>query len=142
VLGRLDPAYFLGGEIPLDVGSARRGVAELGARIGLSLEETALAIVELANENMANAIRLLTVERGIDPRDYDLVAFGGAGPLHGADLGAAVGAPRVLVPPHPGYGSAFGTLLADLRVDRVWTHAFRSNRLDVARIAERFRTLA
>jgi N-methylhydantoinase A len=141
VLGRLDPAYFLGGEIPLDVEQGRRGVADLGARIGLPLEETALAIVELANENMANAIRLLTVERGIDPRDYDLVAFGGAGPLHGADLAAAVGARRVLVPPHPGYGSAFGALLADLRVDRIWTQAYRSNRLDPARIDERFRSM-
>jgi N-methylhydantoinase A len=138
VLGRLDPTYFLGGEIPLDVAAARRGVAALGARIGLTLEETALAVVELANENMANAIRLLTVERGVDPRDYDLVAFGGAGPLHGAELAAAVGARRVVVPPHPGYGSAFGALLADLRVDRVWTQAYRSNRLEVARIAERF----
>jgi N-methylhydantoinase A len=107
----------------------------------MSLEETALAIIELANENMANAIRLLTVERGIDPRDYDLVAFGGAGPLHGVDLAAAAGARRVIVPPHPGYGSAFGALLADLRVDRVWTHAYRSSRLDVARIDEQFRSL-
>jgi N-methylhydantoinase A len=138
VLGRLDPAYFLGGEIPLDVEAARRGVADLGARLGLGPEETALAIVELANENMANAIRLMTVERGIDPRGYDLVAFGGAGPLHGAELAAAVGARRVLVPPHPGYGSAFGALLADLRVDRTWTQAQRSNRLDLTGIAERF----
>jgi N-methylhydantoinase A len=141
VLGRLDPRYFLGGEIALNVDKAREGLADFGARLRLPLEEAALAIVELANENMANAIRLLTVERGIDPRDYDLIAFGGAGPLHGAELAAAVGIRRVIVPPHPGHGSAFGALLADLRVDRIWTQAFRSNRIDPARIDERFRTL-
>jgi N-methylhydantoinase A len=141
VLGRLDPAYFLGGEIPLDLEQARTGLRAFGGGIGLSLEETALAIIELANENMANTIRLLTVERGIDPRDYDLVAFGGAGPLHGAELAAAAGVRRVLVPPHPGYGSAFGALLADLRVDRMWTHAYRSSSLDVARIDRQFRSL-
>jgi N-methylhydantoinase A len=141
VLGRLDPAFFLGGEIPLDREKARASILAFGASMDLGLEETAIAVIELANENMANAIRLLTVERGIDPRDYDLVAFGGAGPLHCADLAAAAGARRVLVPPHPGYGSAFGALIADLRVDRMWTHAYRSNNLDIDQIDEQFRSL-
>lgn len=141
VLGRLDPTFFLGGEIPLDLVRARASLLAFGAGIEMGLEETAIAIIELANENMANAIRLLTVERGIDPRDYDLVAFGGAGPLHCADLAAAAGVRRVLVPPHPGYGSAFGALIADLRVDRTWTHAYQSSHLDVARIDEQFRAL-
>ena len=87
---------------------------------------------------MANALRLLTVERGIDPREFDLVAFGGAGPLHAVALAEAVGIGRVIVPPHAGLTSALGTLLADLRVDRSWTHAYRSNDLDVARINARF----
>jgi N-methylhydantoinase A len=127
VLGRLDPAYFLGGSMPIEPTRAEQAVAAIGARLGQGLEETALAIVELANENMANAIRLMTVERGIDPRDYDLCAFGGAGPLHGGDLAQAVGIRRTLIPPHPGLGSALGALMADLRVDKVWTQALRAS---------------
>src|SRR5262249_8066402 len=105
VLGRLNPAYFPGGEIPLALERAPAGIAAFGAPLGFSPEEAALAMIDLANENMANAIRLMTVERGIDPRDYDLVAFGGAGPVHGVELARAVGIGRAVVPPHPGYGS-------------------------------------
>ena len=114
----------------------------MGQRVNLETDDAALAIVQLASENMANALRLLTVERGIDPREFDLVAFGGAGPLHAVALAEAVGIGRVIVPPHAGLTSALGTLLADLRVDRSWTHAYRSNDLDVARINARFDELA
>ncbi len=157
VLGRLNPDYFLAGTMALNRGQASKAVATMGRRVGLGpvegqsrrddarcgaardhQDDAALAIVQLANENMANALRLLTVERGIDPRDFDLVAFGGAGPLHAVALAEAVGIRRVIVPPHAGLTSALGTLLADLRVDRSWTHAYRSNDLDVARINERF----
>jgi len=141
VLGRLNPTYFLGGEMQLDVRPAWDAVARFGRAIGQSAEDTALSIVELANENMANAIRLLTIERGIDPRDYDLVAFGGAGPVHAVDLARAVGIGRVVVPPHPGYGSALGTLLADLRIDRIWTQAFRSTDVDWRVVDGRFAEL-
>ncbi|MBV7338531.1 hydantoinase/oxoprolinase family protein [Chloroflexi bacterium TSY] len=141
VLGRLNPDYFLGGRMSLKREKAAAAVAEIGQKLGMGLEETALAITELANENMANAIRLITVERGIDPREFDLVAFGGAGALHAVALAESVGVRRVIVPPHAGLASAFGTLLADLRVDRSWTHAYRSNQMDVARIEERFKEL-
>ena len=141
VLDRLDPTYFLGGDLPLNPEKARDAVGALARRLGLGLEETALSIVALANENMANAIRLVTVERGLDPREFDLVAFGGAGPLHAADLAAAIGIRRIIVPPHPGLGSAFGALLADLRVDEIWTHGYRSTRLDPGRFEERFNAL-
>ena len=107
----------------------------------MGVEDAALAIVQLANENMANAIRLITVERGIDPRDFDLVAFGGAGPLHAAAVAEAVGIRRVVVPPSAGLASAFGTLVADLRMDRSWTHAYRSNTVDVPHLDERFNVL-
>ena len=117
---------------------ASEAVAGMGRRVSLEKDDAALAIVQLANENMANALRLLTVERGIDPREFDLVAFGGAGPLHAVALAEAVGIGRVIVPPHAGLASALGTLLADLRVDRSWTHAYRSNDLDVVRINARF----
>jgi N-methylhydantoinase A len=141
VLGRLNPDYFLGGRMKLNADRAIEAVARTGERVGMGAEEAALSIVQLANENMANAIRLITVERGIDPREFDLVAFGGAGPLHGAALAESVGTRRIIVPPNAGLASAFGTLVADLRVDRSWTHAYRSNNLDVAHIDERFNAL-
>ena len=138
VLGRINPDYFLAGTMALNRERASEAVAGMGRRVSLETDDAALAIVQLANENMANALRLLTVERGIDPREFDLVAFGGAGPLHAVALAEAVGIGRVIVPPHAGLASALGTLLADLRVDRSWTHAYRSNDLDVARINARF----
>ena len=134
VLGRLDPGYFLGGGMPLDAARASVEIDRLGERLGLSAEDAAQAIVEIANENMANAIRVLTIERGVDPREFTLVAFGGAGPLHAAEVAAALGIPDVIIPPHPGLASAFGTLLADRRVDKRWTQLFRSNDADYAAI--------
>ncbi|MCC7353807.1 MAG: hydantoinase/oxoprolinase family protein [Anaerolineae bacterium] len=142
VLGRLNPDYFLGGQMSLDLDAASARLAEFGASLGLSREGLARAILDLANENMANAIRLLTVQRGIDPREYDLVAFGGAGPLHAYDIARSAGIRRIVIPPHPGLGSAFGALLADLRVDKVWTHALRSDRVEVERIDNEFSRLA
>jgi len=138
VLGRVDPRFFLGGDLPLHPDRAWAAVDKIAARVGLSVEAAAHSIVAVANENMADAIRLVTVERGLDPREFDLVAFGGAGPLHAADLAEAIGIRRIIVPPHPGLGSAFGALLADLRVDRIWTHGYRSTDLDPARFEERF----
>ena len=138
ILGRLNPEYFLGGQMKLNPETAAEAVSRVGERVGMGVEETALAIVQLANENMANAIRLITVERGIDPREFDLVAFGGAGPLHGAALAESVGIRRIIVPPSAGLASAFGSLVADLRVDRSWTHAYHSNRAEAERIDQRF----
>jgi len=134
VLGRLNPEYFLGGAMPLDARRASARLAQFGATLSLSGEEFAASILALANENMANAIRLLTVQRGIDPREYDLVAFGGAGPLHASDIARSVGVRRIIIPPHPGLGSAFGALLADLRVDKVWTQGLRSDQVDAEQI--------
>src|SRR6516164_3795982 len=134
VLGRLDAGFFLGGKMPLDAARAAAAIGRLGDRIGLSVEDTAQAIVEVANENMANAIRVLTIERGLDPREFSLVAFGGAGPLHAGEVAAALGISEIIVPPHPGLASAFGTLLADRRVDKRWTRLFRSTNADCAAI--------
>ncbi len=141
VLGRLNPDNFLGGEIVLDADRARAVVAELGAKLGLDAEATARAIIDIAVENIAEAMRLLTVRRGLDPRRFSIVAFGGAGPLHASAIAKAIGAPRVLVPPHPGLCSAFGALLADMRVDKTWTHILRSNDLDAAAINRRLDAL-
>ena len=128
VLGRLNPDYFLGGEISLDPESARSAVAMIADRLGVLVEHAAQAIVEVATENMANAIRLLATDRGLDYRRFELMAFGGAGPLHAALLARRVGLPRVIIPPNPGLASAFGTLAADLRVDRRITRVLRSDR--------------
>jgi N-methylhydantoinase A len=119
VLGRLDPAFFLGGRMRLDPELARQAVARLGERLGSDEVETAAAMVRVCNENMANAIRILTVEQGTDPRDHTLVAFGGAGPTHGCEIADALGIRNMLVPPAPGLCSAFGALAASVRIDAV-----------------------
>ena len=86
VLGRLNPDYFLGGKIALNVAKADEAVAKLGERLGLDRYAAAQAVIDIANENMANAIRVLSIDRGLDPREFALVAFGGAGPLHAGDI--------------------------------------------------------
>ncbi len=132
VLGRLDPDYFLAGRMRLDVDAARRALEEQGGRVGMGALELAASIVEIANENMASAIKMVSLERGHDPRRFALLAFGGAGPLHAAAVARLLDIPRVIVPRHPGVFSALGLLLADIRVDKVWTQAFRSNDIDAA----------
>jgi N-methylhydantoinase B/oxoprolinase/acetone carboxylase alpha subunit/N-methylhydantoinase A/oxoprolinase/acetone carboxylase beta subunit len=142
VLGRLDPKFFLGGEVSLDGAAAQIAVAALGKQIGLSPNETALAILGTAAENMADAIRLMTVDRGIDHRDFALIAFGGAGPLHAVDVAAHLGMEHVIVPPNPGLLSALGTLLTELRVDRARTVMHRSDQVDFNLLNEQLRELS
>lgn len=114
VLGRLDAAQFLGGAMSLYEESARRALAALAADLGAaSPEEAAWAVIRVANATMERAARRISVERGHDPRRFTLVAFGGGGPLHAAELAAGLRVPRVLVPPTPGVLSALGMLAAD-----------------------------
>ncbi|MCY7301776.1 MAG: hydantoinase/oxoprolinase family protein [Thermoleophilia bacterium] len=119
VLGRLDPSFFLGGQMSLDPERSRAVLDDLGRLLGLDRIETASAMVRICNENMANAIRIVTVEQGIDPRDFALVAFGGAGATHACEIADAINMRRVVVPPRPGLCSAFGALAASVRVDAV-----------------------
>ena len=128
VLGRLNPDYFLGGAVPLDAELARRAVERIAAQLGCAVDVAAHAIVDVACENMANAVRLLCADRGLDYRRFDLMALGGAGPLHAGALARRIGLERVLVPPSPGVASAFGAQAADLRVDRRLTRVLRSDR--------------
>jgi N-methylhydantoinase A len=116
VLGRLDPAGFLGGgsELRLDEAAARRVLAELGAALGLTAAAAALGVVRVANATMERALRTVSVERGYDPREFILLPFGGAGPLHACDLAEALHIRRILCPPIPGVLSAYGMLLADV----------------------------
>ena len=119
VLGRLAPEHVLGGDDTLDMApnAARDAVGELGQAIDRSPEETALGILQVANATMERALRGVSVERGHDPRDYALVPFGGAGPLHAVELAEALDMRRVLVPPTPGVLSALGLLMADVVYD-------------------------
>jgi len=135
VLGRLDPDFFLGGEMKLDRVAAEEAFTRLGKALDLSAEDAALAVIRTIDENMANAIRLIAVERGLDPREFALVACGGAGPLHGRAVAKPLGIRTVLCPPHPGLCSAFGAAIADARIDRVQTIFTESTRADVAAIA-------
>jgi N-methylhydantoinase A len=118
VLGRVVETQFLGGEMPLDRARAQRAIAGLARRLGRSAVATAAGIVRVANATMERALRVISVERGHDPRDFTLVAFGGAGGLHAAELAAALGMRRVYVPRQPGLLSAWGVLAADVERDR------------------------
>jgi N-methylhydantoinase A len=140
-LGRLNAEYFLGGTIPLSMAKAESKLDELGSRIGLDRLETAQAVVDIANENMANAIRVLSIDRGLDPREYALVAFGGAGPLHAADIAAKMGMSRVIVPIYPGLTSAFGALIAEPKITQVWSKHFRSDAIDARTVGEHFEAM-
>ncbi|MGF1623336.1 MAG: hydantoinase/oxoprolinase family protein [Alphaproteobacteria bacterium] len=133
VLGRIDPGFFLGGAMKLDAAAARAAVETVAEAIGKDAEETALAIVRIANNNMVGAIRAVLIERGLDPRDFTLLAFGGAGPPHLADLMIEAGIPRGLVPNHPGQFSAYGFVVTDARVDRHRTLQMSSPRFDPER---------
>lgn len=119
VLGRLIPSRFLGGKSSraLDIELARKAIAELGASLGLSIEETALGILRVANATMERALRRVSVECGYDPRSYVLVPYGGAGPLHACAIARSLGVQKILVPRHPGVLSAFGLLMADITSD-------------------------
>jgi N-methylhydantoinase A len=117
MLNRLHPEHFLGGHMRLDVAAAQAALARLAAGMSLSRHRAAWGVVQVANAAMERAIRKISVERGYDPADFTLVAFGGAGPLHACELAARLSIPRVLVPRAPGVLSALGMLLADLVKD-------------------------
>jgi len=140
-LGRLDPAFFLGGRMSLDPQLALKALANLGGRLGRNEIDTASAMVRVCNENMANAIRILTVEQGTDPRDHALVAFGGAGPTHACEIADALGIGHVLVPPAPGLCSAFGALAAAVRIDAVRSVYLTDVRTTAAEVAGIFAEL-
>ncbi|MBI2370085.1 MAG: hydantoinase/oxoprolinase family protein [Deltaproteobacteria bacterium] len=122
VLGRLHPEAFLGGLMPIDPEAAARAItARVGTRFGMTLPEAALGILRIADNHLALAVRAVSVERGRDPRDFALVAMGGAGPLHALAIARELHIPRVIIPPLPGHFSALGMLLAELRHDYVQT---------------------
>jgi N-methylhydantoinase A len=118
-LGRISPAAIAGGEVGISRGLAEEALSRLAGDCGISTEELALGIVAIANAGMARAIRAVTTERGKDPRESSLIAFGGAGPLHACELAERLGMTRVIIPPHSGVFSALGMLVAAMRHDFV-----------------------
>jgi N-methylhydantoinase A len=138
VLGRLNPEYFLGGNLKLDPQRSVAALERLSATLGGDAVSVASSMVRIANENMANAVRIVTVEEGVDPRDHALIAMGGAGPTHAAEIADAIGIRRVIVPLHPGLTSAFGALAADVRVDEVKSVSLKSTTATGAEIAALF----
>ncbi|HEY7432449.1 MAG TPA: hydantoinase/oxoprolinase family protein [Streptosporangiaceae bacterium] len=141
VLGRIPP-HLLGGEVPLDAAAARAGLAALAGRLGLSDTGCATGILEVSAWNQANAVRQITVKRGLDVRDFTLVTFGGSGSLLLCPLIEILGIPAALVPPNPGNVSAFGLLTVDIRNDYVRTAVRKHADLDPALVEKIYAELA
>ncbi len=128
------PPHLLGGEVPLDLQLAEHGIESLASGLGLSRDAAAAGVLEIAAWSQANAVRQITVKRGLDVRDYVLVAFGGSGPLQAGRLVDILGLQAALIPPNPGNVSAFGLLTVDLKNDYVATAVQRNDRLDFAQL--------
>jgi N-methylhydantoinase A len=141
VLGRLHPDRFLDGEIKLDKAAAERAIGELAAKLREPLHRVAAGIIHIATLTMASAVKMTTVERGHDPRDFAMIAYGGAGPLHAADIARELGIRTVIIPNHPGHFCAYGMLHADLKYDVVQTMAVRLEQMDMADAEQHFRVL-
>jgi len=141
ILGRLDADHFLGGKMALDLSAGMKAMKALARQVGFSTIATAKGVVDIANVNIDRAIRRVSIARGHDPRDFTLVAFGGAGPLHACEAAERLDIPRVLIPHTPGVLCALGLLIADVAVDfsqSVMTLATPEN---VADLEERQRSL-
>ena len=137
LLGRLDPRTLLSVEAPVSLDAiAARFEEQVGAALGIGADEAAAAVLRIANDRMAGALRMVSLARGHDPRDFALFAFGGAGPLHAAELAHELGIPRVIVPARPGITNALGCMVADLRHDYVRTINAPLAALDVATVHE------
>jgi N-methylhydantoinase A len=134
VLGRIPP-HLLGGEIPLDVDASRNGLAALAGKLNLTVAACATGVLEISAWNQANALRQITVKRGLDVRDFTLTTFGGSGSLLLCRLVDILGLPGVLVPPNPGNVSAFGLLTVDVKNDYVQTAVAKHNELDLVAVS-------
>ena len=139
VLGYLDPEALLGGGLPIDYAAAERAVSTgVGAHYGLSAADAAERIVRIVNSNMAQALRIVSVERGHDPRAFSLIAFGGAGPVHAVALAEELGIPEVIIPPAPGAFSALGLVATDLKRDYARTLYADLGTVTPERVADTF----
>jgi N-methylhydantoinase A len=141
LLGRLNGNRFLGGGMKLDGAGAGAALAKLGGRVGLDATVAALGIATIADGAMSLAVRAVSVNRGVDPRDTALIAFGGAGPLHAVAIAREISIPRVIIPKLPGNFSALGMLMAEWRQDFVRTLIGELDRLKPAQVAPAFADL-
>jgi N-methylhydantoinase A len=124
ILGRLNPDSILGGKMKMDVESARKVMKEkIADPLGITVEEAAEGVLKVINANMVRGIRVISIEKGHDPRNFSLMAFGGAGPLHAVDIANELGSKEVIIPPSPGIACAMGMLMADVRHDYVQTYS-------------------
>ena len=143
VLGHIAADGFGNEDVALFPDKAQAAIARhLSEPLGWSVREAALGILKLANANMAEMVRLATLRRGLDPRDFALVAFGGAGPLHAAEIAREVGIPKIIVPVYPGLFSAIGTILGERRHDLVQTHLRRVSEVDIDVLRAEFDALS
>jgi N-methylhydantoinase A len=134
ILGRLDADHFLGGEMALDVEATEAAFDELAAQIDFDRVEAARGVIDVANVNIDRALRRVSVARGHDPRQFTLVAFGGAGPLHACEVAERLDMPRVLIPRYPGVLCALGLLVADVKVSHSYPVLVKASRNMLARL--------
>ncbi|MEM8696416.1 MAG: hydantoinase/oxoprolinase family protein [Pseudomonadota bacterium] len=137
-LSRIDPDYFVGGEIEADMAGVNAAFARLGAELELEPADVARGVVRVANNNMINALKLVSINRGHDPRDFVMVAFGGGGAMHATALAAELGVPRVIIPSNSAVFSAWGMLMSDLRRDYVRTNPMPVEREKAVAISRTF----
>ncbi|MBJ7600863.1 hydantoinase/oxoprolinase family protein [Candidatus Nephthysia bennettiae] len=141
VTGRIDPEYFLGGEIVPDMDNVRTALKALADRMERPIEDLARGIIRIANANMGNALKLVSLNRGYDPREFTLVAFGGGGAMHATALAQDLGITKVIVPTNPAVFSAWGMLLTDLRRDYLRTRVTRLDDTDPAEVVRHYAEL-
>jgi N-methylhydantoinase A len=142
VLARLNPDYFNGGEMPLFQDLARKSMEKRVAEpLNMSVEEAAMGIIKVINANMVKGISSVTIQRGIDTREWSLVSFGGSGGLHALDIARDLNMRRVVIPPFAGTFSAIGLLVSETRHDYVQTITLREDHLDLAEITRIFQDL-
>src|SRR6266568_4475319 len=141
ILGRIDPAYFLGGRFTLYPERSQEQMATLARRMGASVQDAALGIIRVVNASMERALRAVSLEQGYDPRLFTLLPFGGAGPLHACELAEALHIPRVFIPPYPGVLSALGMVLAPIVKDYVQTVMLDTATLHVTTLEAAFARL-
>lgn len=141
VLGHLNQNELLAGRLPIDAGKSFEAVKAIGDKLGMELYETARGIITVGNSNIVREIKRVTVERGYNPEDFDLVAFGGAGPLHAAELMKELNIKKAVIPRAPGLLAAYGLLTEDVRRDFVRTNVFNLDRADFKSIEDIFSQL-
>jgi N-methylhydantoinase A len=141
VLGRLNPDYLLGGRMKINRSKAEVSLGQLGQRLGVESMEAAHGVVKIVTANMVKAIRAISIERGYDPKEFSLIAFGGAGPLHAVGVARELEISEVIVPPNPGILCAVGLLVADARNDYVKTSLMETESADINSINQIFQRL-